>query len=95
MHAANHRRGAMACRLARPSAGCPLGLRDGKRGSRELYTEARLAARDAADFVTMQLFEELLKDKEGHIGHIETELALIENIGIANYGLLRAGGKEG
>lgn len=66
-------------------------------GARELYTGARRIAHDAADFVTMQLFEELLKDEEGHIDHIETELALIENIGVANYGLLQAGGggKEG
>jgi bacterioferritin len=41
----------------------------------------------------MQLFEELLADEEGHIDHIETELGLIERIGIENYGLLQAGGE--
>jgi len=63
-------------------------------GARELYMEARRIAHEAGDYVTMQLFEELLKDEEGHIDHIETELQLIENIGLQNYGLLQAGAKE-
>jgi bacterioferritin len=60
-------------------------------GARALYTEARKACHEAGDFVSMNLFEELLSDEEGHIDHIETELALIESIGIENYGLLQAG----
>ena len=39
----------------------------------------------------MKLFEELLADEEGHIDEIETELALIDQIGIENYGQLQAG----
>jgi bacterioferritin (cytochrome b1) len=42
----------------------------------------------------MQLFEELLKDEEGQIDHSETEHALVESIGIANQGLLQAGGSR-
>lgn len=60
-------------------------------GARTLYTEARKACQEASDFVSMKLFEELLSDEEGHIDHLETELALIEKIGIENYGLLQAG----
>lgn len=59
--------------------------------ARALYMEARKACHDASDFVSMKLFEELLADEEGHIDHIETELGLIDKIGIENYGLLQAG----
>jgi bacterioferritin len=38
----------------------------------------------------MQLFEELLKDEEGHIDFIETQLGLLEQIGIQNYGQLQS-----
>ncbi|NNF79944.1 MAG: bacterioferritin [Rhizobiales bacterium] len=58
--------------------------------ARALYKEAREACRDAGDYVTMQLFEGLLSDEEGHIDFIETELELMEKIGIQNYGQLQA-----
>ena len=38
----------------------------------------------------MAIFEELLKDEEGHIDFIETELDLMEKIGVENYGQLQA-----
>lgn len=58
--------------------------------ARALYKEAREACREAGDYVTMQLFEGLLSDEEGHIDFIETELDLLEKIGIQNYGQLQA-----
>ena len=58
--------------------------------ARALYKEAREACRDAGDYVTMQLFEGLLSDEEGHIDFIETELELMEKIGVQNYGQLQA-----
>ncbi len=58
--------------------------------ARALYKEAREVCRDAGDYVSMQLFEQLLNDEEGHIDFIETELELMENIGIQNYGQLQA-----
>ncbi len=58
--------------------------------ARALYKEAREACRDAGDYVTMQLFEGLLSDEEGHIDFIETELDLLEKIGLQNYGQLQA-----
>lgn len=58
--------------------------------ARALYKEARDVCRDAGDYVTMELFEGLLKDEEGHIDFIETELELLQNIGIQNYGQLNA-----
>jgi bacterioferritin len=66
----------------------------GEYSARKLYIEARDICNDAHDFVTQKLFEDLLADEEGHIDHIETELSLIERIGIENYGLLQAGGEE-
>ena len=42
------------------------------------------------DYVTMEIFEELLRDEEGHIDFLETQLELLENIGIENYGALNA-----
>ena len=38
----------------------------------------------------MQLFEDLLKDEEGHIDFLETQLDLNKSIGIQNYGQLQA-----
>lgn len=64
----------------------------GEYSARKLYIEARQVCNAAGDYVTQKLFETLLADEEGHIDHIETELALIERIGIENYGLLQAGG---
>ena len=59
-----------------------------------LYKEARAACRDEADFVSMELFEELLKDEEGHIDFIETQLDLLGSIGVENYGLLQSGAAD-
>jgi len=38
----------------------------------------------------MAIFEELIKDEEGHIDFIETQLELMETIGVEKYGLLNA-----
>ena len=33
----------------------------------------------------MQLFEELLKDEEGHIDFLESQLDLVDSAGVQNY----------
>ena len=58
--------------------------------ARELYREARECCHDAGDYVTMALFEELLRDEEEHIDFIETQLDLIGRIGEERYAQLNA-----
>ena len=58
--------------------------------ARALYAEARGVCRDEEDYVSMQLFESLIEDEEGHIDFIETELDLLDKIGIQNYGQLQS-----
>ena len=62
----------------------------GEYSARDLYKEARAVCRDAEDYVSMQLFESLLKDEEGHIDFLETQLGLLEKIGVERYGLLQS-----
>ena len=62
----------------------------GELDAKALYMKAREICRTANDFVTMKLFEDLLADEEGHIDFLETQLDLIDKIGIQNYGLLQA-----
>src|SRR5215470_19576854 len=58
--------------------------------ARALYMEARASCRKEEDYVSMDLFEELLADEEGHINYLETQLSLLTDIGIQNYGQLNA-----
>jgi len=58
--------------------------------ARALYIEAREFCREAGDYVSMSLFEELISDEEGHIDFLETQLDLYERIGDANYAQLNA-----
>jgi bacterioferritin len=58
--------------------------------ARELYIEARGVCRDEGDYASMNLFEELISDEEGHIDFIETQLELLDNVGVENYGQLQS-----
>jgi bacterioferritin len=62
----------------------------GEFNARDLYTRAREVCRKNEDLVSMQLFEDLLKDEEGHIDFLETQLDLLDKIGAQNYGQLQA-----
>ncbi len=55
-----------------------------------LYKEGRKICHAAEDYVSMDLFEKLLEDEEGHIDFIETQLQLLSNIGEQNYGQLQS-----
>jgi bacterioferritin len=62
----------------------------GEFDARTNYREAREICRDAGDYVSMALFEELLKDEEGHIDFLEMQIDLLNSIGEQNYMQLQA-----
>ena len=45
-----------------------------------------------ADYVSRELFEDILESEEGHIDWLETQLGLIEQLGEANYLQTKIGG---
>lgn len=53
--------------------------------ARSLYLEAAKYCDSVNDRVSKNLFEELAADEEGHIDFLETQLGLIEQIGIQLY----------
>ena len=59
--------------------------------ARALYKEAREVCHDKGDYVTMRLFEDLMADEEGHIDYLETQLDLLQSIGVERYMQLQAG----
>ena len=58
--------------------------------ARNLYKEARDHCESVGDYVSKNLFEELMADEEGHIDYLETQLELFESLGAEKYGLLNA-----
>lgn len=58
--------------------------------ARTLYIEARGHCDSVADYVSKNLFEELIADEEGHIDFLETQLGLYDELGAERYGLLNA-----
>ncbi len=55
-----------------------------------LYRQARDVCEAEKDFVTKNIFEQLLLDEEGHTDFLETQLDLLERIGLQNYQMLQA-----
>lgn len=62
----------------------------GEYEARAAYKESREICDELGDYVSKQLFDELLKDEEGHIDFLETQLELLSSIGEERYGLLNA-----
>ena len=58
--------------------------------ARALYKEARDYCREVGDYISMQMFEEVMGDEEGHIDFLETQLALHDRLGAENYAMLNA-----
>lgn len=58
--------------------------------AKEHYMKGRALCREKEDYVSMELFEELLEDEEGHIDFLETQLDLLKKVGVENYGMLNA-----
>lgn len=63
-------------------------------GARDLYQEAATHCHSVQDYVSRDLFESLMKDEEGHIDFLETQLDLINRIGLELYTQKHMGGLE-
>jgi bacterioferritin len=54
-------------------------------GARALYQEAATYCRDVKDYPSEKLFEDLMADEEDHIDFLETQLHLVESLGLQLY----------
>jgi bacterioferritin len=61
-------------------------------GGRKLYIEAITHAESVKDYVTRKILDHILKETEEHIDYLETEIGLIEKMGLQNYLQSAAGG---
>jgi len=61
-------------------------------GARALYQEAAAHCLKVGDIPSKNLFEALMADEEGHIDFLETQLELIQKIGIQLYMQAHVGG---
>jgi len=53
--------------------------------ARALYEEAATHCHSVKDYVSRDLFEELMRDEEGHIDFLETQLDLVSKLGLELY----------
>ena len=53
--------------------------------ARALYQEAATYCHSVKDYPSKDLFEELMTDEEGHIDFLETQLDLVEKLGLQLY----------
>ncbi len=53
--------------------------------ARKLLLEGIAWCEQAGDYVTREIFEDILEDEEEHIDWLETQLGLIEKVGLKNY----------
>jgi bacterioferritin len=61
-------------------------------GARALYREAAAYCIEVKDNPSRELFEQLMADEEGHIDFLETQLDLIQRIGLERYTQAHIGG---
>jgi bacterioferritin len=67
---------------------------EGEYEARNLYIEAAKYCDSVDDRVSMNLFEELATDEEGHIDFLETQLDLVKALGVQLYAQKHMGGLE-
>jgi bacterioferritin len=53
--------------------------------ARELYQEAATHCHSVKDYVTRDLFEKLMSDEEHHIDFLETQIDLVDKLGVQLY----------
>jgi bacterioferritin len=51
----------------------------------EMYRNGVAECEKLGDFVSRELFEEVLRDEEGHVDFLETQFELIKQMGLPNY----------
>lgn len=66
----------------------------GEYEAHESYSKSKEICNTERDYVSKNLFEKLLEDEEGHIDFLETQLDLLERVGLENYQLLQAEGAD-
>lgn len=54
-------------------------------GGRDNLIEAIAYCESCKDYVSRELFEHILEDTEEHIDYLETQLGLIDSVGLPNY----------
>ena len=62
----------------------------GEYDARKAYKASRELCESLGDYVSKNLFEELLADEEGHIDFLESQLQLLNTIGLEKYGQLNS-----
>ena len=62
--------------------------------ARALYQEAATYCHSVKDYPSRELFEALMKDEEGHIDFLETQLELVKQLGEQLYAQHHIGGLE-
>lgn len=56
-----------------------------EQGGRELYLEAIHYCESVRDYVSREILEDILDDTEEHIDFLETQIELIDKLGLQNY----------
>lgn len=56
-----------------------------ERSARPMYQEAIAHCESVKDYVTRELLEDILESEEDHIDWLETQLDLIDKVGVQNY----------
>ncbi len=64
---------------------------EAEREAHAFYKEAIAYCEQAGDYATRALFVNVLEDEEEHIDYLETQLGLIEKMGLENYLQTQAG----
>ena len=60
-----------------------------------MYREAVAYCESVRDYVSRDLFAEVLRDEEGHVDFLETQFEMIERMGLPNYIQLHSEAAEG
>jgi bacterioferritin len=61
----------------------------------EMYRNGAAYCETVKDYTSRELFEEVLKDEEGHVDFVETQFEMISRMGIQNYVQLQSEHAEG